>query len=682
MSDELELRDPLLAKLNDPQARAAAQIDGPVLVFAAAGSGKTKTLTTRVAYMIRSRGIKARNILAVTFTNKSARELKERLVAILGEEAVAGISVGTFHAQCVRILRSYASEIDRTKDFLIYDTDAQETVVKQVIKELGLNKETYTVELVGQRIQKAKQEAEDIDALEVAAWDKPEELMFVRVYRRYEAWMKSCNALDFEDLILKTMLLAESDSEVGEALRSRFTHVLVDEAQDTNTTQFRLVKALATSRNLFMVGDDFQAIYSWRGANVGNIKSFKTEYPDILTVKLEENYRSTKHIISCANAIIEKGEGMEPKVLWTANEQGARVTVIEAPDEEQEAKFVARRISGFLRKNESPSGMAVLYRTNAQSRVIEQECMAREIPYRVVGGFRFFDRKEVKDVLAYARLVTNRRSDVDFLRVINMPVRGIGERTIERLQQIAGSRGMSLYDALPSAAIAPELPRAQRQQLDSFHRMIAMLGDGANEARPSELIEKIVQTTGYKRMWESEAQHLAAADKRAKAEEAAERADNVAEVIKAVESYERNASARGERATLRGYLDVIALVHEEEKDETVEKVSLMSVHAAKGTEHARVFLIGVDKMPSARAATKAEFEEERRVMYVAVTRAKLTLFISYPMQRWARGQLKDCSPGEYLDDLPEASVVRLTMGEYERLEHEAKARMDGEVVLT
>jgi DNA helicase II / ATP-dependent DNA helicase PcrA len=658
--------------LNPAQAEAAMHAHGPLVIFAGAGSGKTSTITRRCANLIQRHGIKPENILLVTFTNKAANEMKERMESMLGKGQLRGLWSGTFHSVCARMLRTYAEHAHRRKDFVIYDSHDQEVVCRQIVNELGLDKKVFPPSGLADKIQKCKQEALTDDDL---PHETAEEIRFIDIRHRYERWMHNCNALDFEDLILLTMQLAEGDTEVGDKLRGRFSHVLVDEFQDTNSTQYRLVRAFGSSRNICVVGDDDQCIYTWRGARVQNIRGFATDYPEAKVVKLEQNYRSTKHIVAAALGVIEPSEGRTPKELWTANDPGSRVAIIEMPDDRQEAKFLAAKVKQLMNVGHGLNGMAILYRTHAQSRVIEEELRMWSVPYRVVGGFRFYDRKEVKDLLSYIRLIANKDSDVDLLRIINEPPRGIGAGTAKRIGEVASSRGISLWGALPYMAQSPELRPKEQSQIGRFRQMIEELSGQADTVRASELAVQVVMTTGYKTMWLDEARDFRQEGQRVKAEEAEERAANCDEVVEAIAHYERQTLESGEIPTLRGYLEMVSLIMDQEKNEAVEKLTLMTVHAAKGLEFPFVWIVGAEEghFPHGEA-DKDEIAESQRLLYVAITRAKKQLWITHAETRWLHGQQQYKEPSRFLALIPEANAVRMTLLEYEELERQMRLR--------
>jgi len=645
------------ASLNPPQREAVEHVAGPLLVFAGAGSGKTRVITLRAARLVLTEGVEPQRILLVTFTNKAATEMKQRLALLLGESRVKRMWVGTFHATCARILRQHADAVGRRRDFVIYDDSDQETVMKQIFGEMKIDKKTLSPAKMLQRIQDAKQKA-------YAPGDIPildgETAQLVEVWDRYDGWLRACNAMDFEDLILLTMRLAEgSHPAIGSMLRTAFDHVLVDEFQDTNFTQYRLVKALARAgNNLCVVGDDDQCIYTWRGADPSNIRDFQTEWPDAKVVRLEQNYRSSQRIVSCAVGVIEKNKLRAAKTLWTDNAVGSDVEVVESPSDRGEAAFVCGRIRAYLGQGGHARDVAVLYRSHTQSRAIEDQLRDWQVPYRIVGGHRFYDRKEVKDVVGYLRLLSNPFSDVDLLRVINVPARGLGAGTLKRLSEIASSRKMSLWDAVPIAEQAPEIRRSEQLQLGAFRDVIEQFQKTMKTERPSELTARLIAAIGYKKMLEASVKKLVKDGKNAEALTEEARIENLDEIVNAVASYEKRASEEGDVPSLTGYLQLVSLVAEESKDEKANRVLLMTVHASKGLEFEMVFIVGFEegRFPTRNVdMNPRELEEERRIAYVAITRARTHLIVSLSRLRWVHGQTESCIPSRFLADMTGAS---------------------------
>jgi DNA helicase-2/ATP-dependent DNA helicase PcrA len=642
-----------LTAMNPPQREAVEHVAGPLLVFAGAGSGKTRVITLRAARLVLEHGVEPQRILLVTFTNKAANEMKQRLGVLLGDARVKRMWVGTFHATCARMLRAHADAVGRRRDFVIYDDDDQLTVMKQIFGELKIDKKMVSPSKMLQRIQDAKQKGYapgDIPLLD------PDTAQFVEVWERYDVWLRACNAMDFEDLILLTMRLAEgSHPAIGTMLRTAFDHVLVDEFQDTNFTQYRLVKALArASNNLCVVGDDDQCIYTWRGADPSNIRDFQTEWPSAKVVRLEQNYRSTKRIVACAVGVIEQNRLRVPKTLWTDNPAGGEVEVIESPSDRGEASAVCSAIRAHVAAGGRTRDCAILYRGHAQSRVIEDQLRDSQVPYRIVGGHRFYDRREVKDVLGYLRLLCNPASDVDLLRVLNVPARGLGASTLKRLSEIAGSRKVSLWDALPIAAQAPEIRRTEQLQLGAFRDVVEQFQKTMKSERPSVLCARLIEGIGYKKMLQALAKKLKEDGKNAEALAEEARIENLDEIVNAIASYEKRASDEGDVPSLRGYLEMVSLVAEDSKDEHADRVLLMTVHASKGLEFEVVFIVGFEegRFPVRNVdMNPRELEEERRIAYVAITRAKTRLVVSMARLRWVHGEVQNCTPSRFLQDM-------------------------------
>jgi DNA helicase-2/ATP-dependent DNA helicase PcrA len=633
-----------MAELNEPQARAVAHPGGPLLIFAGAGSGKTRTITYRIANLLAVHRVPPYRILAVTFTNKAAGEMRHRLEQLAGAEVARDLWVGTFHSVCARLLRRYASEVGLSERFVIYDESDQKAVVTRLLKELELDERRYPPRYLLSRFAAEKREGRGPD---IAEFD---DATLAQLFARYQGALRASNAVDFEDLIFYVLGLAESETGAGRELRARFQHVLVDEFQDTNLSQYRLVRAFAAAhRNLCVVGDDDQSIYRWRGADVRLIRGFRHDFPEVVVVKLEQNYRSTANIVAAALGVIEPAAEREPKRLWTDAPRGEPIVVRAVRDERAEAAAVVRGIRREMERGVLASSIAVFYRVHAQSRVLEEALRAENVLYQVVGGMRFFERAEVKDVLAYLRLVDNPKSDADLLRVINTPPRGIGQKTVARLLETAQEDTLSAYEALAATLSGDALGSAARKKLAAFHELLEELFRAAPELGPRELAERVLERTNYRRALEE--QDSAEADARL---------ENIAELLGSLEEYAADAHEAGEPATLSGYLERVSLVAA--VDNMVDKaVSLMTVHSAKGLEFDAVFLTGMEEeifpYRGLDSEHPEELDEERRLAYVAVTRARKRLHVTHAAVRSLFGTTRYLTPSRFLEGIP-PEVVR------------------------
>jgi DNA helicase-2/ATP-dependent DNA helicase PcrA len=641
------VRPSFAAELNEPQARAVAITEGPLLVFAGAGSGKTRVITYRVAHLIATHLVPPYRILAVTFTNKAAGEMRARLSHLLGPEITRDIWVGTFHATCARLLRRYCRAAGLEPNFLIYDEGDQRAVAARVLKELALDERRYPVRMVLSRIHKEKQEGRG--PAEMKKRDFGDDQV-KRVYERYEAHLRAANAVDFEDLILKVTRLAESDSVEGEELRRKFQYVLVDEFQDTNHIQYRLVRQLVRQHhNLCVVGDDDQSIYRWRGADIRNIRGFRHDFGEAEVVKLEQNYRSTARIVRAALSVIKPSRQREPKELWTANEDGPKISLVATQNEREEAAYVVSRIRELLRQGLSLADIAVFYRVHAQSRVLEEVMRAENIAYQIVGGTRFFERAEVKDLLGYLRVVMNPRSDVDLLRIINVPARGIGSTTIDRLMALADEKQTSLYDALEAALATPDIGTALKKKLAAFRGLLARLMERALSDGPSDVANFVLEETGYRKALQDE-----------DSPEADARLENLAELVGSIMDYEAEVNAAGEKPTLAGYLERVTLASEVDQMKDAPKLVMMTVHSAKGLEFPAVFLTGLEDevfpYKGLAPGEEEELEEERRLAYVALTRAREHLHLTHAQTRMLFGQQRYGRPSRFLVHLPQSDL--------------------------
>ncbi len=636
-------------QLNEPQTLAVRHVSGPLLVFAGAGSGKTRTITFRIAHLLASETAAPYRILAVTFTNKAAGEMRERIEQLVGPALAHDIWIGTFHSVAARLLRRYCDEVGLSRNFVIYDESDQKALMSRLLKKMNLSDREFPPRLVLSRIHGQKQQGITPDQVKAS---RTFDATLISLYTEYQRALLSSNAVDFEDLILLIMRLSESStSRAGDELRSRFDYVLVNEFQDTNSTQYRLVRALsARSRNLCVVGDDDQSIYRWRGANVGIIRGFRKDFPDAFVVKLEQNYRSTANIVQAALSIIESARTREPKRLWTAQVSGTPILIRAVADERDEAAGVVRAVRQRLAAQVNPRQIAVFYRVHAQSRVLEEAFRAENLPYQIIGGTRFFDRAEVKDIVAYLRLVDNPNSEADLIRIINVPARGIGKKTIEQIFDEAATMGSSAWYALTATASDVSASMPAHHKLRLFVNLVngwrAALSEGAG---PFQLATRIVDESGYRKYLEQ--QDNAESDARI---------GNIEEFLGSIAEYEDDAALTDTAPTLTGYLERISLVSAPDTMQDVPKVALMTVHAAKGLEFDTVLLTGMenDVFPykGLDSAESEELDEERRLAYVAVTRAKCQLTIYHASQRTLFGQTRYLSPSLFLDDLPEGII--------------------------
>lgn len=631
-------------ELNPMQQKAVKQKDGAVLILAGAGSGKTGALTVRIADML-EHGISPYNILAITFTNKAAKEMRERVDKLAGPSA-EHVWISTFHSTCVQILRREIEKLDYSRDFSIYDADDQEKVMKEVFKELNLSitDKIYTVRGAVSAISHLKEEmiswedyAKEVDKADMRAYKTS------RVYELYQKRLRRNNALDFDDLIYKTVLLFRTNPDVLNVYQERFKYIMVDEYQDTNTSQYELVRLLAGKYgNLCVVGDDDQSIYGWRGANIRNILDFEKDFPNSVVIKLEQNYRSTKNILTAANEVIKHNSARKDKTLWTENDTGSIIHVFRADNDIEEAVFVTEIINKNALKGKKYKDFAVLYRTNAQSRAIEDRFVRKGIPYRLFGGVRFYERKEIKDILAYLKLIDNSADAVAIKRIINVPKRGIGDKTVETAENAASKNGTTLFEALGCAAEYPEL-KSRGKKLGEFYELICSFKQKAEELSVHELIEYVVNATGYRDELEQDG-----------SDDAMMRIENIDEFASKAAEFEKE----NENATLSAFLEDVALVADiDSYSEDDDAVVLMTLHSAKGLEFPYVFMIGMEEglFPSGRAINTGnpkELEEERRLCYVGITRAKKELFLTYARQRMQHGQFVYNAPSRFLGELP------------------------------
>ena len=632
--------------LNGPQKEAVLHTDGPLLILAGAGSGKTRVLTHRIAYLIDERGVNPWNILAITFTNKAAEEMRQRVDSLVAFGAES-IWVSTFHSMCVRILRRFIERLGYENRFTIYDTDDQKTLMKEVCRKVDIDTKVFKERSLLSAISSAKNEMILPDEFELNAGGDFGQQKIAKVYREYEAQLKSNNALDFDDLLVKTVQLLETQPDVLEYYQERFRYIMVDEYQDTNTVQFRLVSLLAGKyKNLCVVGDDDQSIYKFRGANIRNILDFEHEFPDAHVIKLEQNYRSTGNILDAANGVISNNKGRKEKTLWTDNGEGEKVYLRQFDTAYDEAEFIAEDIRRGVREGASYNDNAVLYRTNAQSRLFEEKFIAMNIPYKIVGGINFYARREIKDLLAYLKTVDNGQDDLAVRRIINVPKRGIGLTTINRIQESAAERGIGFYEALMAPELIPGVGRSA-SKLDSFAALIEYFKGRADQESISDLLREILEKTGYIESLESE-------DK----VEAEARIENIDELLNKAAAYEEDCQDRDEEPTLSGFLEEVALVADiDSLDEDQDYVVLMTLHSAKGLEFPHVYLAGMEDglFPSYMTITSddnEDLEEERRLCYVGITRAERELTLTCARRRMVRGETQYNKLSRFVKEIP------------------------------
>ena len=635
--------------LNEDQKKAVFQTEGPVLILAGAGSGKTRTLTHRIAYMIDENGVNPWNILAITFTNKAAGEMRERVDKIVGFGAES-IWVSTFHSTCVRILRRFADRIGYDTNFTIYDTDDQKGIIKEVCKKLQVDTKNIKERALMGAISAAKDELISPEEYVLKNMGDFSKKVYGDVYMEYQRALKKNNAMDFDDLLVKTVELFKICPEVLEYYQDRFLYIMVDEYQDTNTAQFELIRLLAKkNRNLCVVGDDDQSIYKFRGANIRNILDFEQVYPDATVIKLEKNYRSSQNILDAANSVIRNNTKRKTKQLWTDREGGNLIHFRQFDTAYEEAEYVVSDIRAKVREGRDYKDCAILYRTNAQSRMLEEKLVIAGMPYNIVGGINFYSRKEIKDMLAYLKTIDNGKDDVACKRIINVPKRGIGATTITRVQEYADSRNISFYEALKEANQIMTIGKSY-VKLEPFVTMIQAFRSKLEIYSLEDLLRDIIETTGYvKEIEESDAD----------TEEIKDRISNINELISKVVAYEEKVEEEtGNKATLSGFLEEVALVADIDKvDESDDKVLLMTLHSAKGLEFPVVYMAGVEDgvFPSYRTITSDDaddMEEERRLAYVGITRAKEDLHILCAKQRMINGETQYNPVSRFVKEIP------------------------------
>ena len=638
-----------LSKLNKEQRLAAETLEGPVLILAGAGSGKTRALTYRVANLI-DHGVPAWCILALTFTNKAAKEMKSRVEDLIGTEAAGNAWISTFHSTCARILRRDIEKLGYSRSFVIYDDDDQTRVLKEIYKQLNLDDAFIPVRETKSKIGDAKNRLLMPDEwFHQSARDRRSSTIH-DIMVEYEKKMKTMNALDFDDLLLKTLELFADHPPVLQQYKDRFRYVLVDEYQDTNKAQYELIRLLtAESRNLCVVGDDDQSIYGWRGADIRNILDFEKDYPDTTVIKLEQNYRSTSNILDAANQVIANNFGRKDKKLWTESGQGDKITVYRATDEHDESMWIAGQIRKLQSIGTDYGDTAILYRTNAQSRLPEEMLMRSGIPYKVFGGQKFYERKEIKDILAYLRVIVNPADSISLSRIINVPKRSIGETTVQALTETAAERGVPVYSVLNDP---PEILGSRAKgSVSAFFGMMTLLGAMKECMELTEFVDTLIEKTGLEEQYRKE-----------DTDEARDRIGNIEEFRNSLREYAENE----ENATLEEYLENVSLVTDLDRDtDSRGFVTMMTLHSAKGLEFDNVFIPGMEEniFPSMRSLSEEDrLEEERRLMYVGITRARKRLFLSYATERMLYNQYSHNPPSRFLKEIP-AKLINATFSQ-------------------
>jgi len=645
------ITEQLLSGLNERQKEAVKLTEGPVLIMAGAGSGKTRVLTHRIAYLMAEKQIAPWNILAITFTNKAAREMKERIEGLLGPGA-EDIWIATFHSMCVRILRRDIDRIGINRNFTILDTSDQLSVIKSILKERNLDPKKYDPRAILGSISSAKNELmtpEEYAQTAGGAWEQ----IVSDLYTDYQKKLLKNQALDFDDLIMSTIQLFKRVPEVLEYYQRKFQYIHVDEYQDTNRAQYMLVKMLAARfQNLCVVGDSDQSIYRWRGADIANILSFEKDYPNANVILLEQNYRSTKRILQAANEVIKNNVNRKPKNLWTENPEGQKITYYRADSEHGEAQFVAGKIQEVVQSGKRKySDIAILYRTNAQSRVMEEVLLKSNIDYNIVGGIKFYDRKEIKDILAYLRVVANPDDDISLERIINVPKRGVGATSVSRIQEYALMHGLSLFQALEEIEQVGVSARVVNALTD-FREMVRNFNQMQDYLYVTELVEEILDKSGYRDMLKAE-----------KTIEAQSRLENIDEFLSVTQSFEKQSDDKSLIAFLTD-LALVADIDQLDQEEEVAKdaVVLMTLHSAKGLEFPVVFLIGMEEgvFPHSRSLMDdAEMEEERRLAYVGITRAEEELYLTNAEMRTLFGRTNMNPESRFIDEIPEELIEDL-----------------------
>ena len=647
-------------ELNESQRAAVAYNDGPLLVIAGAGSGKTRVLTYKIAYLL-TQGIPAGHILALTFTNKAAREMKQRIVRLVGEEVARYLWMGTFHSMCARILRAEAENIGFTRDFTIYDAADQKSLVKKIVKELQLDDKIYRSGMVLDRISTAKANfvspEQYAQSESFAKIDRLERLYKMpSVYAEYNRRLRAANAMDFDDLLMYTVLLLQNNTEVRERYQQRFWHVLVDEYQDTNHAQYLIVKLLAEPQNhVCVVGDDAQSIYSFRGATIENILNFQNGYTGAKLFKLERNYRSTQNIVNAANSLIHKNKGQIYKEVYSEKEEGERLHLTGYSSDREESAAVARQILGLHRLNKRDyEDIAILYRTNAQSRNLEEEMRKLNIPYRIYGGMSFYQRKEIKDAIAYFRLAVNNSDDEALERIVNVPKRGIGATTIARVREAALRENATMMQVMQSPDVyAAEISQATQRKLQAFAETIVGFTQQLEQLDAFDFAQLVMNRSGL--------MADAALDTTA---EGIDRKANLEELLSGIRQYVEDRKQQNEETSITDFIHEVSLLTDQDEniDDKTSRITMMTVHSAKGLEFPVVFIVGLEEnlFPSPFCQNESELEEERRLLYVAITRAEQECYLTYAGQRWKNGQVNFSNPSRFLKDIDRRYLQQLS----------------------
>ena len=634
----------ILNELNKNQRKAAEKIEGPVLILAGAGSGKTRTVTYRIAHMIKEKNISPLNILALTFTNKAAREMKERAEELIGEENSYNLVVSTFHSFAVRILKTYSERIGYGRNFNIYDVDDQKSIITKIKKEMNI-KDDIAPGRIANRISKLKEDGVGLDEVSRQLDLKiPANRLFYDIYKKYDEVLKANNAMDFSDLLLNARRLLD-DKYVLDIIQNRYQYIVVDEYQDTNNIQYEIINLIAAKyRNICVVGDEDQSIYAFRGANIENILNFEKDYPDAYTIKLERNYRSTKRILDTANELIKNNKSSKGKKLWTEGSEGEKIKIFNAKTPYDEAEFIVKEIKTKSKSGVDYKDMTILYRTNAQSRVLEEKLLEGNVPYKIYGGMQFFQRKEIKDILAYLNLLNNRNDNHNFYRIINVPKRSIGEKTLEKIAEIANERNIPMLDALQFVD-ETNIRGAVKNTLKDFYNMIQGIYLSLDELSVKEVFDEVITKTKYFDSIEDNKE---------------DRVKNIEELLNSIIELEK----RNPHISLADYLDMVSLTAStDEMEENENFVKLMTIHSSKGLEFDYVFIAGMEDglFPSCSfESSEEDIEEERRLCYVAVTRAKKELYISYASERMTWGQMNyNRKPSRFIYEMKQDNLEYL-----------------------